>query len=44
MNSEPVDGELIDTVGGVFGGVFTVTVIVSVSDEPLESVTCAVMV
>ncbi len=43
VNSEPDDGDSIDTVGGVFGGGFIVTVMVSVSDAPSLSVTWAVM-
>ena len=39
VNSEPDDGDVMDTVGGVFGGGFTITVILSVSDAPAESVT-----
>ncbi len=44
VNVEPVDGELIDTVGGVFGGEFIVTVMESVPERLPESVTVAVMV
>ena len=44
VDSEPDDGDVIDTVGGVFGGLFTVIVILSVSDASSLSVTVAVMV
>ena len=44
VNSEPDEGEMIDTVGGVFGVEFTVIVTCLESDAPSLSVTWAVMV
>ena len=44
VNAELFDGEVMDTLGAVFGVGFTVIVILSVSDIPSESVAVAVTV